>query len=560
MSYLFEFLSLVGAIGLFLFGMKLMSESLQKIAGNRMRNIISFIASSRIKAVFSGIALTAVIQASAVVTVMTVGFVNAGMMSLPESIGIIIGANIGTTIKAWLVSSIGMGPEMGMIALPILGITFPLTFSKNQKRRNWGGFAVGLSLLFISLDFLKYMFEGLKDDAALLEFLSGFANYGFGSVLIFVLIGIVVTALVQSSSATLALTIVLCGGGWIPFELGASLVLGLNVGTTITANIAAIVANVQAKRTAMTHTLFNVIGLVWALILFRWLMLLVDQATIKITGSSPYENEMAIPIALAFLHTTFNIINALLLVGFIPSLAKLTIWLIPSREAGDESSSLLYIQSQFSSSEMQFMEAKKEIASFARRGKKFYSLIPSLLSETNDEEYNKIFSKTKEQEEMMDRVEKEINVYLNSIFEGELSETGLRKVKSMQRIAKELENTGDSIYHMAKTINRKKQEKIWFNQLQRDNLKGMFDLLFKAFEIMIENLDSDYDRVSIDKAQLLELQINKLRNDLLKENLEKSSDIEYNPKSSLIYEDLISSSEKMADHIFNINEAIAGLK
>ncbi|MFH0866711.1 MAG: Na/Pi cotransporter family protein [Bacteroidota bacterium] len=560
MSYILDFLSLLGAIGLFLFGMKLMSESLQKIAGNKMRSIINIIASSRVKSVMSGVVLTAVIQASAVVTVMTVGFVNAGMMSLPESIGVIMGANIGTTIKAWLISSVGMGTEMGMIALPILGITFPLLFSKNNSRRNWGGFAVGLALLFISLDFLKYLFDGLKENTLVLQFLSSFADYQFGTVLIFVLIGMIITALIQSSSATFALTIVLCSGGWIPFELGAAMVLGVNIGTTVTANIAALIANVQAKRTALSHTIFNVIGVIWALTFFYWFLQGVDWMTIKITGKSPYENPMAIPIALAVLHTAFNTINTLLLVGFIPWLAKLAAWFIPARKADDETTSLKYIQSQFSSSEMQFIEAKKEIASFARRGKKLFAIIPSMLIEKEEEIYSKLFIKVKEQEEMMDKLEDEINAYLNIIYEGELSEKGLKKVKSMQRIAKELENIGDSIYHNAKSIDRKNNEKVWFNQEQRDNLNKMFELLFQAFEVMIENLDNDYDRVSIDTAQMIELQINRLRNDLIKENFEKSNDPGYNSKSSVIYMDLISSSEKMADHIFNINEAIAGLK
>jgi phosphate:Na+ symporter len=560
MSYILDFLSLVGAVGLFLFGMKLMSENLQKIAGDKMRKIISFITSSRIKSVFSGTLLTTIIQASAVVTVMIVGFVNAGMMTLPESIGIIMGANIGTTIKAWLITSVGMGQDMGVIALPILGITFPLLFSKNIKRRNWGGFAVGLALLFISLDFLKYLFEGLKDNQDILNFLSSFADYRFGTIMIFVLIGVVITALVQSSSATFALTMVLCSGGWIPFELGAAMVLGENIGTTITANIAALVANVNAKRTALSHSLFNVTGVVLALVFFRWFMMGVDSLTIEITGSSPYDNVLSIPIALAVLHTSFNIITTLLLVGFIPWLAKLTAWFIPSRKTEDEKTSLKYIKSQFSSSELQFMEAKKEIASYARRGKKLFSLLPLLMNEKNEEEYTRLLGKIKDKEEMMDRIEDEITAYLNTIYEGELSEKGLKKVKSMQRIAKELENIGDSIYHMAKSINRKNEGKIWFNQQQRDNIVSMYELLFKAFEVMIENLDSDYDRVSIDKAQMLELQINKLRNDLMKENMEKPNDTEYNPKSSVVYVDLISSSEKMADHIFNINEAISGLK
>ncbi|HNW96879.1 MAG TPA: Na/Pi cotransporter family protein [Bacteroidales bacterium] len=559
MNYILDILSLIGIVGLFLFSMKLMSESLQKIAGNGMRNIIKYIASSRFKAVMSGIILTALIQASAVVTVMTVSFVNAGMLSLTESIGIIMGANIGTTIKGWLISMVGLNTDMGVIALPILGLTFPFLFSKSNTKRNWSGFAVGLALLFISLDFLKMFFVGMKENTAIFEFLSGLTSYGTGSILIFVFVGLIISALVQSSSAAFAVTIVLCSEGWIPFELGAAMILGENIGTTITANIAAIVANAKAKRAALSHTLFNVIGVIWAVIIFHWLLKGIEWATIEIQGTSPYENNNAIPVAFTVLHSAFNIINTILLVGFIPGLVKLTEWIIPVRKTEDETTKLKYIQSQFSSSEMQFMEAKKEIASFARRGKKLFALLPSLILEKDEKEYEKIFQKIKEQEDMMDKMEDEINDYLNIIYSGELSEKGLKKVKSMQRIAKELESIGDTVYHMAKSINRKNKEKVWFNQYQRDNIKNMYDLLFKACDVMIENLDSDYDSVAIDKAQMLELQINKLRKDLLKENFEKI-DEEYNTKSTVVYFDLIGSSEKMADHIFNINQAIAGLK
>ena len=257
MKYIIDFLSLVGTIGLFLFGMKLMSESLQKITGNKLRSILNYIASSRIKAVFSGLVITALVQASAVVSVITVSLVNAGMLSLTESIGIIMGANIGTTIKAWLISLVGFNTEMGIIALLIIGLTLPFLFSKNNMRKNWGEFAMGLALLFISLDFLKFLFEGMRSNTDLISFLAGFHDFGFGSVLIFVLAGMIITALVQSSSATVALTIVMCGNGWISFELGAAMILGENIGTTVTANIAALIANVHGKRTALSHTLIK---------------------------------------------------------------------------------------------------------------------------------------------------------------------------------------------------------------------------------------------------------------------------------------------------------------
>jgi phosphate:Na+ symporter len=560
MRYLIDFLSVSGTIGLFLYGMKLMSESLQKITGNKLRGIVNFIASSRIKALFSGLVITALVQASAVVTVMTVSFVNAGMLSVSESIGVILGANIGTTIKAWIIASIGFNAQMGIIALPIIGITFPLLFSRNSTSRSWGGFFVGLSLLFISLDLLRYLFDSMHDNSALVNFLTQFSGFGFGSVILFVLAGMIITALVQSSSATVALTIVMCANGWLSFELGAAMILGENIGTTITANIAAIVANVYGKRTALSHTLIKVLGVIWALIFFKWLLSGVDAITEVITDSSPLLNPKAMPIGLAVFHTLFNLVNTFILIGFIPWIIKLAEWVIPSKSNTDKKFGLKYFNFQFSSSELIFLEAKKEIAAFALRARKQFNRIPELLVEKNEQEYNQLFQVIIDQEEAMDVSEDEINTYLNQVYRGELSDKGLMKVKSMQRMAKELENVGDSIYHIAKSIDRKNKEKAWFTPDMRDNITKMFDLIYADFDVLIENLENDYDKVSLDKAQMLELQINKLRSDLMKEHFEKANSPEYNNKSGIIYADLISASEKMADHIFNINEAILGLK
>ena len=560
MNYIIDFLSLAGSIGLFLFGMKLMSENLQKIAGNKLRRILNYIASSRIKAVLSGFVITALVQASAVVSVITVSFVNAGMLSLTESIGIMLGANIGTTIKAWLIAIIGFNTNMNIIALPIIGLTFPLLFSKNNTIRNWGEFAIGLALLFISLDFLKLIFAGMHDNTILINFLTGFSGNGFGSVLLFVFTGIIITTLVQSSSATVALTIVMCSNGWISYELGAAMIIGENIGTTVTANIAAIVANTQGKRTALAHTLIKVIGVIWALIIFRWLIKSAGNITEVIISKSPLNDLKAIPLGLAVFHTLFNVVNTILLIGAVPWLAKLSELIIPSKNKNDETFSLKYINSQFSSSELIFIEAKKEIVSLAKLCRKQYGSIPVILVEKNEETFNILYKKIIDQEEMIDKIEEEINDYLNQTYQGKLSEKGLKKVKSMQRIVKELENIGDSIYHIAKSIDRKNKEKAWFTQEHRDDIKKMYELLYSAFDVMIENLEKDYDKVSLDKAQMLELQIDKLRTDLMKNHFEKASSPEYNNKSGIIYADLISSSEKMADHMYNINEAISGLK
>ncbi len=560
MIYLIDFLSLVGAIGLFLFGMKLMSESLQKIAGNKLRAILSYIASSKIKAVFSGLIITALVQASTVVTVMAVSFVHAGIISLTESVGIIMGATIGTTIKAWLIAAIGFNGQMGMIALPVIGITFPLLFSKNYTRKSWGGFFFGFALLFLSLDFLNFLFTGMRTSPVLINFLSGFSGFGFGSVLLYILAGMVLTALIQSSSVTVTLTIVMCSNGWIPFELGAAMILGENIGTTITANIAALVANVQGKRAALIHTIIKVIGMIWMLIVFKWFILGTDFITSNILGHSPLTEVKAMPLGLAVFHTLFNVVNTILLIGFIPWLVKLSEKIIRSKGKPDEAHSLKFINSTFSSSELVFNEAKNEIVILAKKGRKQFDRIPELLVEKNEKEYQLLYQTITEQEEEIDKSEEEINTYLSQVYHGELSITGQQKVKSMQRIAKELENIGDSVYHMAKRINWKNEMKVWFTQDQRDNLKKVYDLMFSAFDVLIANLEKDYDKVSLDKAQMLELQINKLRNDLIKEHFQKATLPDYNNKSSVIYIDLISSSENLADHIFNINEAISGLK
>jgi phosphate:Na+ symporter len=560
MIYIIDFLSVVGAIGLFLFGVKLMSESLQKIAGNKLRAILAYIASSKIKAVFSGLVITALVQASAVVTVMAVSFVHAGIISLTESVGIIMGATIGTTIKAWLIAALGFNAQMGMIALPVIGITFPFLFSKHHTRRNWGGFFFGIALLFLSLDFMNFLFTGMRSNTALIGFLSGFSGFGFGSLLLYVFAGMLLTALIQSSSVMVTFTFVMCSSGWIPFEYGAAMILGENIGTTVTANIAAIVANIQGKRTALIHTLIKVIGVVWVLIVFKWFLLGTDFITFRILGISPLTDIKAMPLGLAVFHSLFNVANTILLIGFIPYIVKLSEKMIPSKAKSDEKRSLKFINSSFTSSELVLDEAKKEIVALAKTASRQFSRIPDLLVEKDEKEYERLFQTIADQEEIIDKQEEVINAYLNQIYRGELSLSGINNVKSMQRIAKELESVGDSVYHMAKSINWKNREKAWFTQEQRDDLKKMYDLMFEAFDVLITNLEKDYNKVSLDKAQMLELQVNKLRDDLMAQHFHKATSPDYNNKSSVIYVDLISASENMADHMYNINEAISGLK
>ncbi|NTW33142.1 MAG: Na/Pi cotransporter family protein [Bacteroidetes bacterium] len=560
MEYIFDFLSLLGAIGLFLYGMKLMSEGLQKITGNKLRAVLNLMASSRFKAISGGFLIAAIVQASSVVSVITVSFVNSGMLSLSESIGVIMGANIGATLKIWLISAFGLNTGMGIIALPLIGLAFPLLFSKNNLRKCWGEVGIGIALLFAGIDFLNFLFLNFHHYSFIITTLIDFSGNGFGTIILFFCLSLIITALIRSSSAVIVLAIVMCSNKYLSFEIGAAIILGANIGTTVTANIAALAANVFGKRTALSNTLINITGVILVFAFFKIFLNVTDFITESIQGNHPLSEYIAMPLGLAVFHTLFNITNTIILAGFIPLIAKLTESIIPTKSKADEAYTLKYIGSQFSSSELTFLEAKKEIVSYSRRGRKIFSLIPEMLIEKDEKKFAGLFEKVKIQEDMMDRVEEEINKYLNQIYQGELSEKGLKKVKSIQRMAKELENIGDSTFHMAKSLNRKKKENISFTDEQRENLKKMYDLLYKAFDVLIENLENDYDKVSINKAQLLELRIDKLRNDMMKEHFEMAASPEYDNKSGVIYADLISASEKMADHIYNIHEAISGLK
>ena len=333
MNYGFtDILTLLGSLGLFLYGMKVMSDSLMEVAGDKMRNILASMTSNRIFAVFTGFLITAVIQSSSATTLMVVSFVNATLLTLTESVGVIMGANIGTTITAWLITILGFKVSMSAIALPLVGLGFLLTFSKNVKTQHWGSFVIGFAVLFIGLQFLKEAVPDLKSNPQALEWLKTYTDMGFGSILLFLLIGTILTVVVQSSSATMALTLVMCHEGWIPFDLAAAMVLGENIGTTITANLAAVVANYNAKRTARAHFIFNILGVIWMLILFVPFLNGVDWFVTRNGSASPFESAEAVPVALSVFHTSFNIINTSLLIWFVPLIVKIVERLIPYRE------------------------------------------------------------------------------------------------------------------------------------------------------------------------------------------------------------------------------------
>lgn len=551
-------LMLLGALALFIYGMKVMSEGIQKAAGQRLRQILGAITKNRLKGIFTGFVTTSIIQSSSATTVMVVSFVNAGLLSLKQSIGVIMGANIGTTVTAWIVAFLGFSVSMSDYALPIMLVAIILLFSNRGNTKSWGEMLVGFAILFIGLELLKSGVPDLKGNVDSLNFLKSLSGHGVFSVMIFVLIGTLVTIIVQSSSAAMAITILLCERGIIPFEMAAGMVLGENIGTTITANLAAIVGNVHAKRAARAHFIFNVFGVTWMVICFPWFIDLIDNLVSQ-NFTSPIENQEARPIALALFHTIFNILNVLLLVWFTPFIAKLVIKMVPTKSSGDEDFSLDYIRGGLlATPELFLLEAQKELAKFGKITSKMSRFTQEMMFENEPKKKKKILSRIAKYEEITDKVEQEISGYLSECATSELSADSGLKVRSMLAVTSELERIGDIFYQMSLTYKRKDEEKIWFTPEQRANVKTMLELVDAAFEVMIDNLKKPYESVTIAEAQEKERKINKMRNKLRKKHLATIEDDDYNIKSAAIYTDLIYSCERIGDHIINVTEALIG--
>jgi len=564
MNYgLLDFLNLIGSLGLFLYGMKMMSESLQKVAGDKMRAILSSMTSNRFMGILTGFLVTAVIQSSSATTVMVVSFVNAGLLSLVQSIGVIMGANIGTTITAWLISLLGFKFSIILIAVPLIGVGFPLLFSRKQNLKFWGEFLIGFSLLFIGLEFLKNSVPRVDQNPEMFAFLSNYTDMGLLSVFLFLGIGTLLTIVIQSSSATMALTLVMCNQGWISFEIAAAMVLGENIGTTITANIAAIIGNVSAKRAARAHFFFNVIGVIWMLLIFYPFTRTIANVLVDITGKSPYTDTVEIPFALSIFHSSFNLINTFLLVWFTPLLVKLVTWLTPSKKEEDEEFRLVHINAGLmTTAELSLVQAHKEVITFAKRTHRMFGFVRQLFNETNDKEFDNIYQRIEKYEGISDRVEVEIATYLNKVSTYELSDESSRKLQALFRIISEIESVADSNFSLARTLKRKREQKVWFNQEMRDNLNKMFDMLDEAYNIMKENLEISQRSVSINLGPVYEVEskINEFRIFLKEDHIRSIEANKYKYQAGVIYSDLFNEAEKMGDYIINVSEAIAEIE
>ncbi len=554
-----EFLTLAGSLGLFIYGMKAMSEGLQKVAGARMRGVLKVMTANRFLGVFTGFVTTVLIQLSSVTSVMVVSFVNAGLLSLRQSISMLMGANIGTTLKAILFSWLGFASmDIHAFALPIIGLAFPLLFFKGKQTKAIAEFMVGFAILFLGLEFLKNMMPMPTADGV--SVLGGLADKGIVSVLLFTGLGMLFAMVVQSSSVALAATMVLCQHGIIGYEMAAATVLGMNVGTTVTANLAALVANVWARRAARAHFVIKAIGVVWALLLFTPYLKLIDLYVTRVHGTSPFTDPRTLVWALTYLHISFNILNTLLLIGFIPQLEKLVTRMVPTRTEADEEYRLEYIDDPVMalSPELSLIEARKEISKFGRLAASMSGMLSQLLVSTNEAERAALLNRIARYEEITDRIEVEISKYLTRTSAETKDEEMSERIRGMLAIISDLERVGDIFFQMSRLLDRKHEERLWFTPEQRSNLQELLGLLDQAFGVMQRNLDAEDGRVAIDEAVEAEQRINQKRDQLRRAHLKSIEAGDYNVKSGLVYNDLFSSCEKVGDHVINVSEALAG--
>ena len=555
METLLDVLNFVGALGLFLFGMKLMSDSLQKLAGDKMRTVLSKMTSNRFSGVLTGAGITTLIQSSSATTVMVVSFVNAGLLKLSGAIAVIMGANIGTTVTAWIISLLGFEFDIKMLVYPAIAIAAPFLFI--EKRKSVGEFLIGFALLFMGLEALK---SGVPDFtlpqySGVLEFIASLSGYGYLSILLFVLIGTILTVVVQSSSAMMAITLVMCAKGLIGFEVAAALVLGENIGTTITANMAAMMANATAKRAARAHLMFNVIGVVWMLVLFYPFLYLISWIVEPNGGNGIHLAALSIPVALSLFHSIFNIINTSVLVWFIPSIERIVSKIVPINE--EEDFRLKFIPTGFmAASELNIEPAKKEIESFSKRVLRMYNFIPELFEEKDEKKFDQLMSRTRKYEEITDRMELEIANYLARVSENELSVNASYEISAMLRIVDNLESIGDSCYQLSIAIDGKKKQNISFTDEMTENLRTMFAFVREAVVVMNSNLSESYINVNGSKAKELETKINNYRDKLRTEHTEAIKNNDYSYQTGICYSNLYAQCEKLADFAINVTEAM----
>lgn len=556
---LIDFIQLLGSLALFLYGMKLMSEGIQKAAGEGLRNILSSMTRNRVFGVLTGFLITFIIQSSSATSVMTVSFVNAGLLTLTESVGIMMGANVGTTVTAWFISFFGFKVSLGALAIPLLAIGVPMLFFNGARTKFWGETIVGFALLFYGLDLMKASVPDVKSNPDIFSFVQDMVHLGYMSYIVFVLIGTILTVVIQSSSATMAITLVMTAKGWIGFDIAAAMVLGENIGTTITAQIAALAANVYAKRAAMIHTMFNVFGVIWMLCIFPFFL---DGVAYLFGHDSPNDflsNPEQTTFALATFHTMFNVINVLIMINFVPQLADLAVKLVKSKGKDDEIFRLEFINSNLSSAEVSTLEAKKEIIRMGTYVSKMAKFVDDLMAEKEDKQREKLMKKLNRYEEISDRLEEEVSDFLSKVSKLEQSSSSSSNIQMMLGIVNDLENIADVFVSIGNIIINKNKKKIWFTPDQREKLNQLFELVKEALMIMNSNLEKwNISETDLESARSAELAVDKMRKKLRKNYLAKIEEGEYNVRGGILYAELFNGFERLADFVANVSEGLSG--
>ena len=601
MNYsILDFLGLLGAVGLFLYGMKVMSEGLQKAAGDRLRNILSAMTRNRFTGTVTGFFITALIQSSSASTVMVVSFVNAGLMTLAQSMAVIMGANVGTTFTAWIIALFGFKVDISAFALPLIGLAVPLLFSSKGRTKSIGEFTIGFAFLFMGLDMISKYVPDLQSNPEMFAFLQRYASMGFGSVLIFCLVGIVVTMVIQSSAAMFAITLIMCSKGWITFDLACALVLGSNIGTTVTPLLASMSGNVAAKRTAMGHLLFNLLGTLWTLAVFfpfvdlnSWITEEIGQgdptALFKYVNdlqaqnpdlynqlyanSLPTDNnvilhhrsvisqmQVSVSFGLSMFHTVFNLINLSIMIWLTKVYVKIVEFLVPAKHQGDDEFQLKFISGGIlSASDLHNSQAEKEMNVFTKRVGRMIPMAKDLVhTKSGSDEFNRIYSRLEKYEEISDRMELEIANYLNRCAEGRLSNESKRRIAAMLSIDSEIESIADTMLGVGKILLRKQQSNVHFNEEIYANIDLMFEYVERAVTGMLQILSNleNIDEHNIISAYNHEREINNLRNQLRTANVANINDRHYEYQSGIYYMDIISTLEKSGDYIINVVDTI----
>ena len=552
----FDFLRLIGSLGLFLYGMKIMSEGLQKFAGDSLRRILTAMTTNRVTGVLTGVLITALIQSSSATTVMVVSFVNAGLLTLTQSIGVIMGANIGTTVTAWLISALGFKVDIAAFSLPLLAFGIPLLFSGKSSRKSVGEFIFGFSFLFMGLQALKANAPDLGANPEMLAFVQNYADMGFFSIILFLFIGAILTMIVQASAATMAITLIMCANGWIDYQLGVALVLGENIGTTITANLAALTGNTQARRAALAHLAFNIFGVIWVLILFYPFTNAVSWFVTNVMRIS--DPSVAVSFKLAAFHTAFNISNTFVMIWFVGLIEKTVCFLIKGKKDEDEEYRLRYITGgMLSTAELSILQARKEITLFAERTGRMLDMVKALFYEKNEDAFLKTYSRVEKYESISDRMEIEIANYLTCVAEGRLSSEGKEEIRIMLRAVSEIESIADSCNNMARSIKRRNEFKSIFTDEQNHNVDHMLALTEKALHRMIEILKkSELVRDDVNPSYNIENEINNYRNQLKIHNVEDINNKKYQYQDGVYYMDIIGEAEKLGDYVLNVVQAV----